>query len=52
MKVPKHYEFKPMTEISARELWLYKNPQALKDVQEGIKIYSRGSFAKYVKDDI
>lgn len=48
----------PMAEIPARELWLHKNPQALKDVQEGIqqakegKVRKRGSFAKYAKDDI
>ena len=40
-----------MTEIPARELWLYKNPQALKDVEEGLqqskqgKLRKRGSFA-------
>ena len=48
----------PMAEMPAHELWLYKNPQALKDVQEGLKqsregkIRKRGSFAKYVKDDV
>lgn len=48
----------PMAEIPARELWLYKNPQALKEVQEGLqqskegKLRKRGSFAKYAKDDI
>ena len=47
----------PMAEIPARELWLYKNPQALKDVQEGLqqskegKVRKRGSFAKYAQDD-
>jgi hypothetical protein len=48
----------PMAEIPARELWLYKNPRALKEVQEGLqqskegKVRKRGSFAKYAKDDI
>lgn len=48
----------PMAEIPAHELWLYKNPQALKDVQEGLqqskegKLRKRGSFAKYAQDDI
>lgn len=48
----------PMAEIPAHELWLYKNPKALKEVQEGIKqskegkIRKRGSFAKYAKDDV
>lgn len=48
----------PMAEIPAHELWLYKNPQALKDVQEGLaqsragKTRKRGSFAKYVEDDV
>lgn len=48
----------PMAEIPARDLWLYKNPQALKEVQEGLqqskegKTRKRGSFAKYSKDDI
>ncbi len=47
-----------MAEIPARELWLYKNPQALKDVQEGLqqskegKVRKRGSFAKYAQNDI
>ena len=48
----------PMAEMPAHELWLYKHPQAFKDVQEGLKqskegkIRKRGSFAKYAKDDI
>lgn len=48
----------PMAEIPAHELWLYKNPQALKDVQEGLKqskegkVRKRGSFGKYAQDDI
>jgi len=48
----------PMAEIPAHELWLYKHPRALKDVQEGLqqsregKVHKRGSFAKYAKDDI
>ena len=48
----------PMAEIPARELWLYKNPQALKEVGEGLqqakegKVRKRGSFSKYVKDEI
>lgn len=48
----------PMAEIPAHELWLYKNPQAMKDIQEGLqqskegKVRKRGSFAKYVGDDV
>lgn len=41
----------PMAEIPAKELWLYKNPEALKEVKEG-KTIKRGSFAKYAKDNI
>lgn len=46
----------PMAEIPAHELWLYKNPQSLKAVQEGLqqskegKVRKRGSFAKYAND--
>ncbi len=48
----------PMAEIPAHELWLYKNPQVLKDVQEGLqqskegKVRKRGLFAKYAQDDL
>jgi hypothetical protein len=48
----------PMAEIPARELWLYKDPEALKAVQEGIKqskagrIVKRKSFAEYADDEI
>lgn len=47
-----------MAEIPAHQLWLYKNPQVLKDVQEGLQqskaggLRKRGSFAKYAQDDI
>ena len=48
----------PMAEIPAHELWLYKNSQAFKDVQEGLKqskegkIRKKGSFAQYATDDV
>lgn len=44
-----------MVEIPAKELWLYKNPEALKDVQIGLKqsktgkIRKRGSFAQHIR---
>lgn len=47
----------PMAEIPAKDLWLYKNPEALKAVLEGLKqskegkVHKRGSFAKYAKDE-
>lgn len=40
----------PLTEIPTHELWLHKNPKALKTVQEGLKKKGKhllGSFAKY-----
>ena len=46
----------PMAELPAHELWLYKNPQALEDVREGLeqsragKVRKKGSFAKYAKE--
>lgn len=48
----------PMAEIPARELWLFKNPHALKEVKEGLKqskegkVHKRGSFAKYADDEL
>jgi hypothetical protein len=47
----------PMAEIPARELWLHKNPKALKTVQEGLKKKGKhylGSFSKYLdaNDDL
>lgn len=49
-------ELDPKANNLAHELWLHKNNQALKDVQEGLKqskegkVRKRGSFAKYVED--
>lgn len=48
----------PMAEIPARELWLHKNPKALKSVLKGIKdakegkVRKRGSFSKYANDEL
>lgn len=46
----------PMVEVPAREHWIFKNPEALSSLEEGIedakkgKLKSRGSFSKYVKE--
>ena len=45
----------PQVEIPAHESWLYKNPEALASVLQGIedsktgKVTSRGSFAQYLE---
>ncbi len=44
----------PMAELPAHELWLHKNPKALKTVQEGLKKKGKhylGSFSKYLDDN-
>ena len=47
----------PLKEIPAREVWLYRNPQALAAVEEGMRQSGRGetvrmsSFAKYANDE-
>lgn len=41
----------PMVEISANEVWLYKNKEALAKVRKGLSqeaTISRGSFSKYI----
>jgi hypothetical protein len=46
----------PYAEIPAREAWLYKNPEALAMVEQGLresaegKIVRMGSFAQYLDD--
>ena len=48
----------PMAEIPAHELWLFKNPDAFRAVQQGLKeskegkIVKRGSFSQYAENDV
>lgn len=48
----------PFTEIPTHEKWLFANKTALKKVEQGLKdaaegrIFSLGSFSKFVDDDI
>ena len=45
----------PLVEIPAKEIWLYKNKNALKKVQRGLSqqgTVKRGSFAKYIPDNL
>ncbi len=48
----------PSVSVPLREAWLYKNPQALSKVREGLaqlgrhKPRSLGSFAKFADDEI
>ena len=47
----------PYAEITFREQWLYKNPEALEAVKQGMKdsaagrIYDLGDFTQYANDD-
>ena len=47
----------PFTEIPLREQWLYKNPQALEAVRQGLqdsaagRIHDLGDFTQYANDD-
>lgn len=47
----------PLIEIPAREHWIYKNPDALSSLMQGLKdaeegrIKDRGSFGKYAVDE-
>ena len=40
----------PMAEISAHELWLYKNPKAYESVQKGLGQAEKGKVKKTKKD--
>jgi len=48
----------PVTVIPTREVWLYRNPEAMAMVQQGIKEASNGeaisvgSFAQYADDSL
>ena len=47
----------PLVEIPAREKWLFDNPTALHQVQNGIRDAARGKvvkkdFSSYLDDDI
>ena len=48
----------PQVEIPAREKWLFKNRNALKNVEAGLqdaakgRLSKKGSFAKFANDDI
>lgn len=48
----------PLVEISAENLWLYENPQAMADVMEGLEDIKKGKvseldrdFSKFINDD-
>lgn len=40
----------PRVEISAEELWLYKNPEALASVKRGLDDLKHGRFVKLEED--
>ena len=44
----KHGRFilEPLNEIPARERWLYKNPEALASLRQGLKELAEGKFVK------
>lgn len=48
----------PALTVPVREMWLYRNPVALKKVREGVaqagegKLRNLGSFAKYAEEEI
>jgi len=48
----------PALSVPLREMWLYRNPQALANVREGLaqaakgELHDLGSFEKFADDDI
>lgn len=48
----------PLASIPKREAWIYENPKTLESIRKGIKeagegkLISRGSFEKYLDDEI
>ncbi len=43
---------KPIVEIPASELWLFKNKEAFENIQEGIKDLSEGKISKLDTDKL
>jgi hypothetical protein len=43
---------KPVVEIPASELWLYKNKEAFENVQNGLKDISEGKISKFDVDKL